>query len=444
MMDTETESTNTARDLVAAVHGGQATAAQFAEACFAAFDATDESIDAWQFIDRESVMSTAQHLDDIRRRGLPLGDLHGVPIGIKDIFDTADMPTECGSKIYAGRRPATDCAVVERLREAGAIIFGKTTTAEFAWQQSPKTRNPHNSAHSPGGSSSGSAAAVAAGHVPLAIGSQSNGSTIRPASYCGVYGFKPSRGIVSRRGVFQTSETLDQVGVFGHDLGDVALLADVLAGYDAQDPHCYLAPRPRMLQGYLAEVPIEPNFAWLEMPYNDRYSTATREGCDELLDALEVRVDRIPAPQSFSALIDCHKHIYDYEISRCLNTEFSEHYEQLSATARGALEAASLCSKEQYHEALDLLAGAQEWFKAFFFDYDAIISPSATGEAPLFGGSTGDPICSTIWTLCGLPCLSIPLLTGKEGLPIGVQLVASTNEDDRLLRTARWLLDELR
>ena len=444
MNDSVAEPMHTVRELVDAVRGGETTAAQFAAGCFAVIDATDAAIGAWRYVDRDGVMSAAERLDEIRRRGLPLGDLHGVPVGIKDIFDTADMPTECGSGIYAGRQPEADCAVVERLREAGAVILGKTTTTEFAWRHPTTTCNPHNPAYSPGGSSSGSAAAVAAGHVPLAIGSQTNGSTIRPASYCGVFGFKPSRGIVSRRGVFQTSETLDQVGMFGRDLGDVALLADALAGYDAQDPHCYLAPRPKMLQGYLAEVPVEPNFAWLEMPYNDRYSAAARQGCDELLDALEGQVDRIPAPKSFSALIDCHKRIYDYEISRCLRTEFTEHNDQLSATAREALEAALQCSDEQYREALGLLAGAQEWFTQFFYDYDAIITPSATGEAPLIADGTGAPICSTIWTLCGLPCLSMPLITGNEGLPIGVQLVANCNEDDRLLRTSRWLLEQLR
>ena len=437
------ESTNTVRDWVAAVRAGEATAVQFATSCLAAIDATDAAVGAWQFLDRDAALAAAEHLDDIRRRGLPTGDLHGVPIGIKDIFDTADMPTERGSSIYAGRRPTANSAVVERLHEAGANVFGKTTTTEFAWRDPTTTRNPHNPAHSPGGSSSGSAAAVAAGQVPLAIGSQTNGSTIRPASYCGVYGFKPSRGIVSRRGVLRTSGTLDQVGMFGRDLGDVALLADVLAGYDAADAHSYLAPKPRMLEGFLAEVPIEPNFVWFDMPYAGSYSAATAGGCDELLDVLDGRVDRIPAPRSFSDLIECHQIIYDYEISRSLQLEFVEHNAALSESARSGLESAAKTTDEQYRDALDLLAGAQAWFTQLFYDYDAILTPSSTGEAPLLEQGTGDPICSTIWTLCGLPCLSAPLLCGEGGLPIGVQLVGNSFEDDRLFRTTRWLLGQL-
>jgi Asp-tRNA(Asn)/Glu-tRNA(Gln) amidotransferase A subunit family amidase len=306
------------------------------------------------------------------------------------------------------------------------------------------TRNPHDASRTPGGSSSGSAAAVAAGHVPLALGSQTGGSTIRPASFCGVYGFKPSRGIISRRGVLRTSPTLDQVGLFGADLGDTALLADALGGYDAADSSTYAAPRPRMLDGYLSEVPIEPNFVWIDLPYADRFSNAVVDGCDELVDALGRQVDRIPAPKSFAALIECHKVIYDYEIYRCLSDERERHWQDLSDTAREKLDAAAARSESDYHEAMNVLEAANEWFEQFFHDYDAVITPSAVGEAPLIEEGTGDPICCTIWTLCGLPCLSLPLLVGENDLPIGVQLVGSLNRDDRLLRTTRWLLNYLR
>ncbi len=434
---------DTVRDLVARVHAGEAASAQIVSDCLAAIEATEPQIRAWQFLDRESAAAQAEAMDDIRRRGRPVGALHGIPVGIKDIFDTADMPTERGSPIYAGRRPEADCAVVEKLREAGAVILGKTVTTEFAWLQPAVTRNPHDPARAPGGSSSGSAAAVAAGHVPLAVGSQTNGSTIRPASYCGVYGFKPTRGIVSRRGVLQTSQTLDQVGVFGRDAGDVALLADVLGGYDASDSSCYLAPRPRMLQGYLAEVPIEPSFAWIDMPYAERYSPATRAGCEELLEAMGSRVERLPAPRSFAVLIECHKVIYEFEMRRNLDAELTTHGDRLSPALRAALQAAEQRTQAQYDEALEVLAAAVDWFEQFFCDYDAIVTPSATGEAPPLDAGTGDPICSTIWTLCGLPCLSIPLLVGTGGLPIGIQLVANANEDDRLFRTTRWLLEQL-
>lgn len=434
----------TIRQSAQLIKDGTLASEQLVTECLNQIDTTDENIGAWAHLDREHALNQARNLDEIRRKGQPLGDLHGIPIGIKDIFDTADSPTELGSTIHAGRRPEADSAVVEKLREAGAVVLGKTVTTEFAYMHPAETRNPHNPAYSPGGSSSGSAAAVAAGHVPLSIGSQTNGSTIRPASYCGIYGFKPTRGIISRRGVLQTSATLDQVGVFGLDPGDLALLCDVLGGYDATDSMSYLAPRPRVLDGYLSEVPIEPNFAWIDIPYSDRFSNAILSGSEELAQVLGSQFERIPAPQTFSALPECHKIIHDYEIYRCLEREREDHWGQLSETMQRALKAAAKRTDAQYEDALSVLEGADTWFQQFFYDYDAIITPSATGEPPKMGNGTGDPICSTIWTLCGLPCVSLPLLTGDNGLPIGIQLVAGVNEDDRLLRTTRWLLDRLR
>jgi Asp-tRNA(Asn)/Glu-tRNA(Gln) amidotransferase A subunit family amidase len=234
------------------------------------------------------------------------------------------------------------------------------------------------------------------------------------------------------------------VGVFGRDPGDLALLCDVLGGYDASDNLSYLAPRPRMLKGYLSEVPVEPDFVWIDLPYADRYSQDTAEGFEELMDVLGAKVDRIPAPQSFSTLLACHKVIYDYELYRCLENERKNQWDQLSETIKSAFESARERTDEQYREALEIQEAANTWFRQFFNDYDAIITPAATGEAVKIGEGTGDPICCTIWTLCGLPCISLPLLTGSNGLPIGVQLVAAANEDDRLFRTTRWLLEHLR
>ncbi|MFC1663997.1 amidase [Pseudomonadota bacterium] len=432
------------RQNVELIKEGALSSEQVVAECLNVIDTNDENIGAWAHLDRDHALNQARSLDEIRRQGQPLGDLHGIPIGLKDIFDTSDFPTELGSPIHAGRKPDFDSAVAEKLREAGAVILGKTVSTEFAYMHHSSTRNPHNPAYSPGGSSSGSAAAVAAGQVPLSIGSQTNSSTIRPASFCGIYGFKPSRGIISRRGVLQTSPTLDQVGVFGLDIGDIALLCDVLGGYDVADNMSYLAPRPRMLEGYLSEVPIEPNFVWIDLPYTDRFSEAVSLGSEELAQGLGAQFERIPAPLTFSALPECHKIIYDYELYRCLEDEREKHWNELSDTMQKALEAAKSRTTAEYEDAQSVLEGANTWFQQFFNDYDAIITPSATGEAPKMGGGTGDPICSTIWTLCGLPCVSLPLLTGENALPIGVQLVAGINEDDRLLRATRWLLGHLR
>ena len=221
--------------LVSRMKEGEISAQDLVRDCLGQIEATEEAVKAWAYLDADQALVQAAALDELRQKGRPLGPLHGVPVGIKDIFDTADMPTEYGTPIHAGRRPEADCTAIAKLREAGAVIMGKTVTAEFAFLSPGKTTNPHNPAHTPGGSSSGSAAAVAAGHVPLAIGSQTNGSVVRPASFCGVYGLKPSRGMLSRHGVLQTSETLDQLGVFARTIEDIALITDALSGYDAPD-----------------------------------------------------------------------------------------------------------------------------------------------------------------------------------------------------------------
>ena len=424
------------------IRDGQLTSEQLVTGCLQRIDETDSQCHAWAHVDRDQALDQARWLDDQRRRGKPLGAFHGIPVGVKDIFDTSDLPTERGSEIYRGRAPEEDSAVVEKLREAGAVILGKTVSTELAWMHPAATKNPVNPLHTPGGSSSGSAAAVALAQAPLAIGSQTGGSVIRPASYCGVYGVKPSRGVISRRGALKTSNTLDQVGVFARDLGDAALLIDALGGYDRTDPLSYLAPRPRCFDGFKSDVPIEPNFAWIDMPYRDRYSEAVSEGSLELIEALGGQVECIPAPASFAVLIEAHKVIYDYEIYRALECERG-YKDLVSSTFTANMERAAERTDAQYQEALEIHEAACDWFGEFFNDYDAILTPSAPTEAPPIEQGTGDAICCVVWTLCGLPCISLPLLEGENSLPVGIQLVGGYNEDDRLFRTARWLSDYL-
>ncbi len=430
-----------AREYVQLIKQGVLTSESLVRHCLDVIKQTDEKIGAWAHVDREHALDQARTLDEIRRRGQPTGVLHGVPVGIKDIFDTVDFPTEMGSVVFAGRQPESDAAIVEKLKEAGAVILGKTVCTEFAYMHASTTRNPHNLRYSPGGSSSGSAAAVAAGQVPLAIGSQTNGSTIRPASYCGIGGYKPTRGIVSRRGVLTTSAHLDQIGVFGLHPSDLALLADAIGGYDAVDSMSYLKPRPRTLEGFDSEPPVEPVFVWFDLPYADQYSSSLREGSLELLAALGKQVDRVPAPQSFAGLIEGLRVIYSYELSQNFQSVRENHESMLTSTMYNALESADKITSQQYADALDVIPAAEKWFSQLFNDYDAILTPSALGEAPLFERGTGDPICCTIWTLAGLPCISLPLLEGIDDMPIGIQLVGGTNEDDRLFRTTRWVLN---
>ena len=433
---------NTARDCVSAIKDGSLRSVDLVKTSLAEMERTDSTIKAWQHLDNEQAIAAAEQADEQRRHGRPVGQLQGIPVGLKDIIDTAELPTEYGSPIYKGRQADQDAAIVEKLKESGAVILGKTVTTEFAFMHPANTRNPHNTEFGPGGSSSGSAAAVAAGHVPLAFGTQTNGSVIRPASYCGVYGFKPSRGVVSRRGILQTSASLDQPGMFARDLGDLALLADIVAGYDASDSVSYNAPKPAALDGYLQDVPVEPNFVWLELPYADRFSDALVQGADELISELGGQIERVTAPASFNDAIEAHSIIYDYEIFRCLS-EVRTHESQLSDTVQSAFERAEKRTEEEYQQALAFKESFEAWFKPFFNDYDAVLTASAPSEAPRFGEGTGDPICCTVWTLAGLPCLNLPLLAGDHELPIGIQLVGAHQEDDRLFRSARWLLETL-
>ena len=427
------------------IRSGLISSVDLVKACLQRIEDTDADIMAWVHLDAEQALAQAEALDEIRRKGLPLGPLHGVPIGIKDIFDTCDMPTQLGTKIHDGRQPELDCVVIERLREAGAVILGKTVTTEFAYSHPAVTTNPHNSEHSPGGSSSGSAAAVAAGHLPLAVGSQTGGSTIRPASYCGIFGFKPTRGVISRRGVLETSRVLDQVGIFARTLEDLALLGDTLGSYDQADSMSYARPRPQLLEGYKSEPPVEPSLAWIEMPINDLLSESARAGLAEVREVLGDRVEVIPAPKSFVKVIECHKVIHEYEIARCLKAEIDGHWDDISDTIKPKLESGLATTEAQYHEALSMVGGAENYFEEFFNDYDAVLTSAAPGEAPLMGSEagTGNPIFSVIWTFAGLPCLSLPVMTGDLGLPMGLQLVGSAEGDDRLFRTARWVLQQL-
>lgn len=429
----------TASEALNVIASGRLSSVELVKSCLAQIEATDEGIRAWAFLDGDVALAQAEECDRIRKAGLPTGALHGIPVGLKDIIDTAKMPTQRGTPIFAGRQTEHVARLVERLREAGAIILGKTVTTELAFVHANETRNPHNPDHSPGGSSSGSAAAVAALHVPLAVGTQTNGSVIRPASFCGTFGFKPTRGVISRSGVLQTSVSLDQVGCFGRSLEDVALLTDVLGGYDQHDPVSLPRPRPAMLAGAQAEAPVTPDFAWFDFSFNDRLSTDARDGIEAVLEILGSQVTRMQPADALADLVTVQARIHEYEIAQHQAEVFDQNWDQISDTLKTIITRARKITKTEYEDALAVKASAEAFFANFFVDYDAIIAPSATGEAPMFGEGTGDPVFCTLWTLAGLPCVTLPLLVGENGLPIGVQLIGPAEKDDRLLRTARWL-----
>lgn len=431
--------TLTASEALAAIASGRLSSVELVKSCLARIAETDGAIKAWAFLDEGAALAQAAECDRIRIAGLATGPLHGIPVALKDIIDTAKMPTQRGSVIFEGRQTDNVARLVELLREAGAVIMGKTVTTEFAFVHANETRNPHNPDHTPGGSSSGSAAAVAALHVPLSIGTQTNGSVIRPASFCGVFGFKPTRGVISRDGILQTSVSLDQVGCFGRSLADVALLTDAIGGYDQRDAVSFARPRPNMSAGAAADAPVTPALAWFDLPFNDRLSGDALDGIDAVIEILGPSVERMAAADTLSDLVAVQATIHEYEIAQHQAEVFETHWDQISDTLRPVITRARTITKAQYDDALAVKTSAEGFFKAFFMDYDAIIAPSAAGEAPMFGNGTGDPIFCTLWTLAGLPCISLPMLVGETGLPIGVQLIGPAEKDDRLLRTARWL-----
>jgi Asp-tRNA(Asn)/Glu-tRNA(Gln) amidotransferase A subunit family amidase len=422
------------------MRGGVFSSEQYVEACLARIGEVDARVEAWAFLDPDHALAQARALDQLRLEGKPIGPLHGVPVGIKDIFDTADMPTENGSAICAGRTPSRDATVVALLRAAGAVIMGKTVTTEFAYFSPGKTRNPHNSEHTPGGSSSGSAAAVAANMVSLAIGSQTNGSTIRPAAYCGVIGFKPTHGLISRHRVFALSRTLDHVGLFARSIDDIALLAEQLVVYDDNDPDTRPRARIPFIQVAAEEPPLAPMFAFIKTPMWERADEETKEGFAEIIEQLGSQVEEVELFPSAAEAWQWHQTIMAAEMAFNLEREWKNGRERLSEKLRAQIEHGREVRTADYLNALSRIKPIHESFVELYEQrYDAILTPAAPSAAPKGLSSTGDPAFCTLWTLCGMPCITLPLLQSADGLPIGVQLVGPRDGDARLLRTARWL-----
>jgi Asp-tRNA(Asn)/Glu-tRNA(Gln) amidotransferase A subunit family amidase len=422
------------------IREGVISSEQLMDACLARVREVDGDVQAWAFLDPEHALEQARAADRWKAEGNPLGPLHGVPLGIKDIIDTGDMPTENGSPLHAGRTPSRDASVVALLRGAGAVIMGKTVTTEFASGASGKTRNPHNAAHTPGGSSSGSAAAVAAGMVPLAVGSQTGGSVIRPGAYCGVYAVKPTHGLIPRHGMWRLARSLDHVGLFARSLEDLALGLEQAVGYDERDPDS--RPRARIpYRAVLAEdPPLTPMLAFVKTPRWDRVDADAQEAFAELAGRLGAQVEEVELP-SLEEAWAWQATIMEVEMADSFAQEWEKGREQLSSRLRGRIERGRARSGAEYLGALRGVAALQAGFTELFEQrYDAILTTPATGTAPVGLESTGDPMFCSLWTMCGMPAVTLPLMQGANGLPLGVQLVGARHGDARLLRTARWLI----
>ena len=425
------------------IREGRITSKELVTDCLDRIAQVEDDVQAWAFLDRDHALRQAEAADDQRMRGKHTGPLHGIPLGIKDIFDTSDMPTELGSPLWTGRTPRRDAAAVARLRAAGAVIMGKTVTTEYAYFNPGKTRNPHDPERTPGGSSSGSAAAVAAFMVPGAIGSQTNGSVIRPAAFCGVVGFKPTHGLIPRSGALWLSRTLDQIGVFARTVADAALLAEVMAGFDAEDPDTRPMATPNFCAAASSEPPLPPRFAFVRTPVWEQAEASTKEAFAELTEALGDAVSEVDLGLSLANVIERHRIIMEAEMAHNLHRDYEQGGDQLSPVLRQLIERGRGHTAVEYQRAVAAIQPINEAVDAVFDEYDAILTPAAPGEAPRGLQSTGNPIFCTIWTYLGMPAVTLPLMRSETGLPLGAQLVGRRDNDARLLRTASWLVKTL-
>ncbi|MGE0714119.1 MAG: amidase [Alphaproteobacteria bacterium] len=424
----------------AAIREGTLRASDLVEVLLARVAAVDDRVRAWAFLDAGTARRQAEAADEHRARGRPLGPLHGVPVALKDIFETWDMPTGCGSPVHAGRRTGRDAVCVDRLRRAGAVILGKTVTTEFCYSTAGETTNPHDPRRTPGGSSSGSAAAVAAGMVPGALGSQTNGSVIRPASFCGVIGYKPSYGLIPRTGVQPMSRALDHVGLIARTVEDVALLADAMAGPDPGDPDGAAIADGALLRSACAPLPRPPRLAFVRTPAWDQAEPATHAGFARLTARLGGDVQECDLGRLLDPVYDRHATLMAVEMAHVLADPYDRSGAALSPALRAQIERGRAHRALDYRLALDGIESAGRAIDEVFRDYDAILTPSAAGEAPVGLGSTGNAIFCTPWSYLRLPAISLPVMTGPSGLPVGAQLVGRRGDDARLLRVARWLM----
>lgn len=394
-------------------------------ACLERIAARETVVGAWTFLDPGLALAQARALDG----GPVRGPLHGLPLGVKDIIDTVDMPTEYGAAaVYPGHRPAWDAACVATARAAGAVVMGKTVSTEFANYHPGKTTNPHNPLHTPGGSSSGSAAAVACGMVPLAFGTQTAGSVIRPAAFCGVVGYKPSHGLICRAGTKPLSDTLDTLGVFARSVEDAALFVAALTGRSEL----------RTDTGTTGSAPRVGLCRTCEWESAQPEARAAWESAARRLSRAGAGVTELALPPDFDGLAAAQAEIMAYEMARCLAHERLSHGDKLSARLKELLGQGLALPPRRYDADLALARRCRLKAEDLFAGCDLLIAPSAPGEAPRGLAATGDPVFSRVWTLLGLPCIHLPFSQGPNGLPVGVQAIGPFESDARTLAFARW------
>lgn len=433
------------KDALRGLAEGRFTCEDLVRDCLVQIARLDPKIETWVWLKSEAALERARAADRHRQAGQP-GALLGIPVGIKDIIDVQGLPTRMGSAAFEDYLPTMSARVVRRLDEAGAVMLGKTVTAELAYYVPGKTRNPWNPAHTPGGSSSGSAAAVAAHFVPTAIGTQTNGSVIRPAAFCGVVGYKPSAGLVSRAGILKFSHTLDQVGVFARNVADAAVVASALMGYAQDDADSLLdyAQVPRELDPRLLFQP--PRLAAVRTPAWSLVDADQQENFTRSIAVLRragASIEAAVLPDAFAAAHDIHRTIMHYEGARAFAHLQQQHRELLSAEINRLIDEGLKIAEPAYHAALESRTRLRGELGDFMHRYDAVLTPPARGEAPATLAHTGDPAFCTIWTLCGVPAVTVPSGLGAHGLPLGLQVVGGYLQDARLLQVAQWCQAQL-
>ena len=402
----------------------------------------EKDVKAWAHFDKKVLLEKATEADDHRRSGKPVGLLHGVPIAVKDIIGTVDMPTECGTVIRKGKSYSQNAEIIDLLHASGAIVMGKTATSELAYLGPPATTNPHDKNRTPGGSSSGSAASVASFMAPASIGSQTGGSVIRPASYCGVVGYKPSYGLISRNGVLRTSYSLDQIGMFGRKVEDVAMLAKVLIKKDKYDA----ATIHYSTENILAETkkgPIfEPKFIFYKTDHWKIIDKKSRESFEYFIKSFKKNIEIFDTPSYFKDIHKYHQIIHETDLANNFSVYFKKFKKKLSKYMQDAISNGNKYTAKEYAEAIDFMKRSYESYEEVFEDYHGVLSPSSPGVAPKGLKSTGTAEFNKVWSYLGTPCISLPLLEGENNLPLGVQLIGNKYDDHRFLGVANWLEKE--
>lgn len=428
----------TATGAARAIRDGRTTSEALTAACLDRIAAREPTVKAWAHLDPEHALAQAHGADRLVREGRGTGPLHGVPVGIKDIFDTADHATEYGSPAFAGRRPERDAVCVAALRAAGAVVLGKTITTEFATLTPNVTCNPRDPGRTPGGSSSGSAAAVADLMVPAALGSQTIGSTIRPASFCGAFAMKPTYGLIPCTGVMPHAPSLDTVGIIARSVEDLALLAEVMQGHDARDRASFPSARPPLVATATMDWPLEQRFAFVRTGAWGEADPLLRQAFGALVARLGGGVVGVDLDAAVQAGLDAARIVQRTELASFAGPVMDRAPSLVSERLEGELVEGRGYRAVDYYAALALRERLYGEVERILADHDAILTPAAPGPAPKGLGATGNPVFNAFWTWLGVPCVTLPLLEA-DGMPLGIQLVGARRDDARLLRTARLL-----